>query len=846
MRRFQKKQLLEIMMDLHTLHQDCKEHMEQKAYEAVCNILSDCQDFAIQIGEAIDKIEGEGTAAVAHLEHYCESIYRISIHYKTVSPYKAYKSLETDLKKAELAIEHLTEKIEAVFLPYKASMWDSLESVWQTADADPNCEAYVIPIPYYDKNADGSFGKEHYEGDKYPDYVPITDYNDYNYEGHHPDVIFIHNPYDQYNNVTSIHPFFYSKNLKKFTDLLVYIPYYSTSGGMSVAQRQCIAYYYVDYIVMQSEKYRKFFEADLPDEKFLPFGSPKFDKAVNICKNPLEPPEAWKGKLAGKTVYFYNTSIAGMLGNTPVFLKKMEYVFRCFAGKKDVCLLWRPHPLLEPTFDSMRSEYRPIYDALKRYFLESDVGIYDDTTDMMNAIAISDVYIGDAGTSVVSLFGIMGKPIVILNNHIDCEPRENDWKGEIIKSFFPYGNHKWMITQGNKLYHADHDSYKYHYCYDLCDYAYGTYYSYVINIRGKDYVCPVNAQNILVVNDREVEEKIELEHCLEQKGIFFSAIGCDNYLFLIPKKYPAIVKYDTVSGRIDYYREHLDIFRGAERGENGGYCVQNGYLFLGSPIDNRVLAIHAKTGTEQILTINANTTCGCFRLISDGTYLWSLPYSGNVVIRWNPENGETREYTDVPPGLQCRHPILGYEQMEKPFSRAAFCGDYVYLTPGWSNMYVRLNKKTGVMSKWDPPFEVPDTWENGYFISGEKGHCGCAIENADGKVYLFFVSANRKTYAVNLETNDVKEICLEFDLDELKAHEAGFQEYSEWLPYVCLENAFNSLPNILDGNVIGNQFDKERALHAYKKIVANNDGTSGEKIYQFVCDKLFRTIGDKL
>ena len=36
---------------------------------------------------------------------------------------------------------------------------------------------------------------------------------------------------------------------------------------------------------------------------------------------------------SGKTVYFYNTSIAGMLGNTPVFLKKMEYVFRCFAGR---------------------------------------------------------------------------------------------------------------------------------------------------------------------------------------------------------------------------------------------------------------------------------------------------------------------------------------------------------------------------------------------------------------------------------------------------------------------------------------------------------------------------------
>ena len=27
-----------------------------------------------------------------------------------------------------------------------------LESVWQAADSDPYCDAYVIPIPYYDKN----------------------------------------------------------------------------------------------------------------------------------------------------------------------------------------------------------------------------------------------------------------------------------------------------------------------------------------------------------------------------------------------------------------------------------------------------------------------------------------------------------------------------------------------------------------------------------------------------------------------------------------------------------------------------------------------------------------------
>ncbi|MDE7017596.1 MAG: hypothetical protein K2P65_08480, partial [Lachnospiraceae bacterium] len=758
MRKFQKKQLLEIMSNLHTLHQDCKEHMERKAYEAVCNILVDCQDFAIQIGEAIDKIEGNGTVAVTHLEHYCENIYQINARYKTILPQKAYKSLEESLAKAELAVVHMTEKIEAVFLPYKASMWDSLESVWQAAEADPNCDAYVIPIPYYDKNADGSFGKEHYEGDQYPAYVPITNYNDYNYEGRHPDVIFIHNPYDQYNNVTSIHPFFYSKNLKKFTDLLVYIPYYSTSGGMSEGQRQCIAYYYADYIVIQSEKYRKFFESDIPDEKFLAFGSPKFDKVVKICKNPPEPPEAWKEKIAGKKVYFYNTSIAGMLGNTAAFLKKMEYVFRCFANREDVCLLWRPHPLLESTFDSMRPKYRPIYDALKRYFLESDFGVYDDTADMMNAIALSDVYIGDAGTSVVSLFGIMGKPVFILNNYIDSEPGEDDWKGEVIRGIYLYGDNKWMITQGNKLYHSINDGYQYRYCCDLSGYSSGNFYSSVVDIGGSAYVCPANAQNILVVNDGKIEKKIELKQYIGLKGAFYGAIACGNYLFLIPSHYPAIVRYDTVSGKVKYLEEHLDIFTGMIQGEwrIGGFCVHNGYIFLASPQDNRLLAVHAETGEERVLTTNAKNTCGCFRLSSDGTDLWLLPYSGNVITRWNPESGAVHEYADYPEGFRCQNVVLGYECKEKAFNSAAFYGDYVFLPPFWANMYIKLDKRNGKMTEWQPPFEQPLICKNGYFFSGGRAVFVRTHRDTEDAAYCLYSALDRKLYDINFKTSECK------------------------------------------------------------------------------------------
>lgn len=160
----------------------------------------------------IDEIEGEGTSAVKELEYYCELAYQIYekiLQGEDVNPRKLYKLLNKSYTNISNKIKYdIVEKKEIVFLPYMASMWDSLESVWKRASEDPKVEAIVIPIPYYDKNSDGTLGNVHYEGSQFPDYVPIIHFDDYNFKANHPDEIYIHNPYDDMNTVTSVHPFF--------------------------------------------------------------------------------------------------------------------------------------------------------------------------------------------------------------------------------------------------------------------------------------------------------------------------------------------------------------------------------------------------------------------------------------------------------------------------------------------------------------------------------------------------------------------------------------------------------------------------------------------------------------
>ena len=841
MSKFQKQQILGIVKSLHILHEKIKDKLNVRDYETVQTVLVDCQEAAIQIGETIEQIEGTGTEAVARLEQYCETVYQISVQMQQIPAYKAYKSLEGSLIKAENDIKHMPAKLEAVFLPYKVSMWDSLESVWMAADADPNCDAYVIPIPYYDKNKDGSFGSEHYEGDRFPDYVSVTHYNDYDFKNRQPDMIFIHNPYDQYNKVTSVHPFFYSKNLKQFTDCLVYIPYYCISGRMNKAQSQCIAYYYADYIIMQAEKYRKSFDPDLPQEKLQPLGSPKFDKVMRLCNNPPEPPSEWKGKMADKRIYFYNTSITGMLANTEGFLKKMAYVFQCFADCENACLLWRPHPLLEATFDSMRAEYKPAYEKLKQYFFDSGIGIYDDTPEIETSIALSDAYIGDAGTSVTALFGVAGKPVFILNNHIDCVPGEDDWRGEIINNInFECGaNDEWMVTQGNKLYRAPNHDYKYEYYCDLPNYACGVVHSMVISVKENTYVCLLNAQDILVIGDGKIERKIELEHYIEQSGTFLYVVRYNDYLFLVPKLYPAVVRYNTVNNEVTYIKEHIDIMTKTVQGEQryGGFCVHNGCLFLASPVDNHILMINTETAETEVIIINAENYGGCYILDSDGIDLWILPYDGITVIRWNPDSGAMHEYANYPESFQCRHSAQGYECREKPFGAIVFCGDYVYLSPEYANMFIIINKRTNEIQEWKLPIEWSMTKRSAYHSLLSKKYYSYSEDENGSRQNRFFSMYDKRFYDVDLSAGEYRELEIEFNMEELKRNEPGFQRYSEQLPYACRENVFNSLPAFLEDKISGQQFDRDRAIRAYGEIAANIDGTSGTQIYQFVRDK---------
>ncbi len=833
MRKAQRQEILNFIDSLHQAHEEIREALRQENYAQAQNMLSECQEFAVTLGENIEQLEGEGHVTVSFVEEYCETLFHVfqELQDHSVNENKEYKILRKQLLKVENSVKSdIRIRKEIVFFPYKASMWDSLESVYLAAKEDPDCDAYCVPIPYYDLNPDHSFGKMHYEGRNYPANIEIIDWVTYNLEERKPDVIYIHNPYDDTNQVTSVLPRYYSFNLKQYTDTLVYIPYYSTLGGMNEAQGLCSAYLYADYIVIQSPKYREYFDKGLPDRKFLPFGSPKFDRVIRKCQNPPQPPVEWKEKMAGKKVYFYNTSISGMLTDTENFLKKMHYVFQCFEGREDACLLWRPHPLLEATFDSMRPQYRLLYDALKSLFIELEQGIYDATPDVTDTIALCDAYIGDDKTSVTSLFGLAGKPLFILNDRIHEEPWEDSWREEIELNINFLENGRFVITQGNKLYVSEPDAYKYKYYCDLAEYSLSRQYSLVYEIEGKLYACPENTMDIVVVGKEGIEKKIELDKRIKNKRAFSWAWKYDKYLLLIPSNYPAIVRYDTTTGQIRYFEDSIDVFVKNIDGRNvvGGSLVYQGSLFIASPVDNLIYKLHIESGQIQVIELPIQSRCGGFQLAEYRNEIWLMPYEGKEIVRWNPLTGETREYTEFPEDFSCVNADSGREGAV--FNIPAFYGEYIYLTPCNSNMCLKMNIETGECIKWLPPLkneQVDFSVVEGSTFLWHMPH----EEEFDFKLYSY---SEKKIFRINIAENTCQEADIQFDVEEIKRHEAGFCACSPALRYACIENAFNSLGRFLDGEITGGQFDRQKQLAAYSEITVNYDGSCGRKVHEYI------------
>jgi len=707
MRRKIKKEIKGIIQTMSEAHEHVLFLLENKRIAEANDLLLQCQECAAHIGESIEKSEGMDTKAVSYLETYCEHLYTMSRMIDRKKLFGIKRQLDGCLRQTEYEIDEVIplDKLKIAFMPYKASMWDCMESVWEAADADEECDAYVVPIPYYERNEQGGAEKFCYEGDIFPTDVPITSYEDFSLDKERPDIIYIHNPYDGNNYVTSVHPDYYTENLKKYTDELVYIPYYILGeGGMPDSHRSLPSYQYIDKIIVQDEDKKESMLDFVPEEKIVAIGCPKVDRLLKLDKKKQEIleheiPQEWREKIAGKKVILFNISITGILNNKRYAMKKIRYVLSCFENRDDVVLLWRPHPLVEATLKSMRPELYGEYMEIKDSFVRKGEGILDETGDAGIAAVVADAYLGENSSSLVHYFGVLGKPVM----YIDWVVTEDKCKDRDYLSFNTY------FREENDIFFVPLNKGLSHQLYRMnlekgeikkimtfpgvVPNVWGGYYG-ITKIKDKIILVPHNAGDIYIYDiNRKQGIKIILSDFQENAMMFDEVVEYEGKIFLLPRCYPALVSIDLDSMKTYEHKECIKPFlldNTKKQIFSWAYLKKEKYLYLASCNDSRILIFNMQNDNYEVKKVG-DYTYGYCRMIYDGKYFWLGGYKTNHIVRWEEHSGDTKEYT---------YPIQCESKYEFAYySSLLDCGDDIIVCSAFSVDVFFVNKRTGESRK---------------------------------------------------------------------------------------------------------------------------------------------------
>lgn len=859
MRRTQRQQAEQGIQLLEQAHKEIREQIERQKTGVAENLLEQCQQYAIALGQMIEKEEGEGTAVVRLLEEYCEQVYQIYQEAGQLQPRDAkhaYRKLCQSVPRLKDSVRELPVRTEAVFLPYKASMWDSLESIWMAACEDPACDAYVIPIPYYDKHPDGSLGELHDESGLYPEYVPITDYREYSFAERRPDLIFIHNPYDAYNYLTSVHPFFYAENLKKFTEKLVYVPYFvlEEPDPDDPVQVEGISHFcttsgvlYADKVIVQSEKMRQVYVKVMTEftkghgmtrkywgEKILGLGSPKLDRVRSTQKEARELPEEWRKMIqkpdgSRKKVILYNTGLTAFLQHSSIYLDKVRDVFQIFREKREeAALLWRPHPLLHATAKTMRPEVLEDYEKLLQEYLADGFGIYDDSADLNRAIAVCDAYYGDP-SSVVQLCREAGKPVLLQNVEMLLSEQEEELldKPLIFENAYDDGTSLWFTEfDYNSLMKMDKKSHEIEWkgIFPNEVFTQERLYSSTAMCGGKLYFAPYMA-NEIAGYDIETGRlwKIPLQLPIKRNPIyhgkfhFFRVISIEKKVYFIPECYPGLLCYDTehdVFHCFDDWVDKIEDIRVSEWRYFTELAIVDNKLILPCACVDAVVIFDITTEQSQVIRTQSTEYpykfCGICH-IHEEFYLLSA--DGTV---------SKRKTNDIEKEIKrWKLPVSGIDDME--FYPVRNTEESIFLFPFKNNRTYRMNIKTNQI--------IPVT-----VFDDEKMFTGHSF---------LFLSAFRKGTQLYLSAGNSRRF-IEYDTDSEQKDIFELFLSKKQREFLIEYKRNNFADRIKKAPIVENRMDSIRCLvnlsgtcnMSEKKDDGKGKIESGRKIYQILKNRM--------
>lgn len=403
------------------------------SYEDIITYLSELQNNIVSFGTLTESIKGEDCNTVKFLEQYLEVIYKVA---KYVQKFDGNKYAECD-EEVKDTFASISESIDSeivnrrsvLFLPVKAKYFSSMRTAYEMEAANPNTDVYVMPLPYYYKEYDGSFKDEmHIDTEEFiKANIPVTDYSRFDLSLLCPEKIYINSAYDEYNMAVSVDTRFYARNVKKYTEKLIYIPYFKLME-FDRANYPCwynMQYYctvpgvvMADKVYVQSENTRKAYIDKLNewvgDEKYTDIWEQKIDVYNESCEEHSE--DELRDEGSKKTiVWFVSAGSLAEFGDK--YIEKAYRNLDVFALSKDkLKVLLNSEPFLDEMIknysDELYKKWTGFIDEFNRSGIGEVVSQVEDQS--VESLLKANAYYGDP-SYICKDFILMKKPVMLQN-----------------------------------------------------------------------------------------------------------------------------------------------------------------------------------------------------------------------------------------------------------------------------------------------------------------------------------------------------------------------------------------------------------------------------------------------
>ena len=412
------------------------------SYEDIITYLSELQNNIVSFGTLTESIKGEDCNTVKLLEQYLEVIYKVAKYVQKFDEGISYEASaenkyaecdevvkDTFASISEAIYSEIVNRRSVLFLPVKAKHFGSMRMAYEMEAATPDTDVYVMPLPYYYKEYDGSFKDEmHIDTEEFIKAdIPVTDYSRFDLSLLCPEKIYINSAYDEYNMAVSVDTRFYARSVKKYTAELIYIPYFKLME-FDRANYPCwynMQYYctvpgvvMADKVYVQSENTRKAYIDKLNewagDEQYTDIWEQKIDVYNESCEEHSE--DELRDAGSKKTiVWFVSAGSLAEFGDK--YIEKAYRNLDVFALSKDklkVLLISEPFldEMIKTYSDELYKKWTGFIDEFNRSGIGEVVSQVEDQS--VEALLKANAYYGDP-SYICKDFILMKKPVMLQN-----------------------------------------------------------------------------------------------------------------------------------------------------------------------------------------------------------------------------------------------------------------------------------------------------------------------------------------------------------------------------------------------------------------------------------------------